>query len=210
MFYKELPIYWKRIFELEWESVCNKSKAIAAVIVSEEGEIISEGRNKIYENVLPNPMVAHAEVEAVRNLDITKYPNPKSYTLYTGLEPCPMCMGTLVMGHIRNVVIAARDDYGGAMGLIEHSAFLKRKNINIVWLDNELGDMQRAFQSVRELLFNEDVEKVKAMLQDFSQYNKAGVEAAEKLVSEGYFRHRALTELKVENVFDELMSRMSQ
>ena len=44
MQYQELDTYWKRIFELEWISLCEGSKAIAALIVSDEGEIISEGR----------------------------------------------------------------------------------------------------------------------------------------------------------------------
>ena len=98
MRYDEIDMYWKRIFSLEWESVCEKSKAIAALIVSENGEIISEGRNKTGEHTIPNPQVSHAEVETIRNLDIGKYPNVKSYTLYAALEPCPMCMGTMVMG----------------------------------------------------------------------------------------------------------------
>ncbi len=100
MKYAELNHIWKRIFEAEWESVCHKSKAIAAVIVDENGEIIPEGRNKMGEVIIPNPRVNHAEVEAVRNLDIGKYPYVKSYTLYAALEPCPMCLGTLVMGGI--------------------------------------------------------------------------------------------------------------
>lgn len=96
MRYQELDTYWKRIFELEWISLCEGSKAIAALIVSNEGEIISEGRNKIGEATIPNPRVSHAEVEVIRNLDIKKYPHVKTYTLYTALEPCPMCMGTIV------------------------------------------------------------------------------------------------------------------
>ena len=46
MRYQELDTYWKRIFELEWISLCEGSKAIAALIVSDDGTIISEGRNK--------------------------------------------------------------------------------------------------------------------------------------------------------------------
>lgn len=110
MKYCELSYVWKKIYESEWESLCHKSKAIAAVIVDENGKIISEGRNKIGEQEILNPRVAHAEVEAVRNLDVSKYPYVKLYTLYTALEPCPMCLGTLVMGGIRNVVIGAHDD----------------------------------------------------------------------------------------------------
>lgn len=208
MKYTDLPIHWKRIFELEWQSVCEGSKAIAAVIVNEKGEIISEGRNQISEYNVPNPATAHAEAEAIRNLDVSKHPHPKTYTLYAGLEPCIMCMGTLVMGHIRNVVIAARDAYGGAMHLINHSDFAKSKGIQITWLDNKLGDMQRAFQTIRELLYNQDEEKCTKVLADFSVYNKAGVDAAVRLAGEGFFRNRTVQEISVEEVFNSLMDFM--
>ena len=210
MNYAELPQIWRRIFELEWLSLCKGSKAIAAVIVDEQGEIISEGRNMIGERVCPNPIIWHAETEAIRNLNIEKYPEVKKYTLYAGLEPCPMCMGTIVMGHIRNVVIAARDDLGGAMKLMEYSSFIKSKNIQVTWLDNELGDMQRAFQTIRELLFNGDEDKLERMLADFSVYNKSGVEAAKGLVTEGYFEGRLLEDILVEEVYDELRKRMEK
>ncbi len=207
MNYAELSPIWQRIFALEWQSLCKGSKAIAAVIVDEQGNIISEGRNRVGENSIPNPIVEHAETEAIRSLNIKKYPEVKKYILYAGLEPCPMCMGTIVMGRIRSVVIAARDDLGGSMKLMECSPFIKSKNIQITWLDNELGDMQRAFQTIRELLFNTDREKLEQMLQDFSVYNKSGVEAARRLVEDGYFQGKVLEDISVEEVFEELMQR---
>ena len=209
MRYAQLPIQWKRIFDLEWESISEGSKAIAAVIVDENGEIVSEGRNQISECTVPNPTTAHAEAEAIRNLDVRLHPHPKLYTLYAGLEPCIMCMGTLVMGQIRHVVIAARDDYGGAMHLIEHSEFAKSKRIKVSWLDNELGDMQRALQTIRELLYNHDEEKKRQMLEDFSVYNRTGVQTAIRLVEKGFLAGRPLYEYTAEEVFDALMDEMS-
>ncbi len=204
MRYTELPVHWQRIFQLEWQSLCEGSKAIAAVITDSEGNILSEGRNRISECSVPNPATAHAEAEAIRNLDVSRYPHPKSYTLHAGLEPCIMCMGTLVMGHIRNVEIAARDDFGGAMKLIELSDFARGKGIKVTWLDNGLSDMQRAFQTLRELLYNDDEDKKQRMLEDFSVYNKVGVDAAVRLFSEGLFRKDRLSELSAQVVFDRL------
>ena len=205
MRYQELDTYWKRIFELEWISLCEGSKAIAALIVSNEGEVISEGRNKIGEATIPNPRVSHAEVEVIRNLDIKKYPNVKEYTLYTALEPCPMCMGTIVMGGIRNVVIGAKDAYGGAMDLLGHSDFLKRKNINVVWMNEKYGDVQRGFQALKELLYNENEEQLERKMKDFSVYNKKGVIAARELINAGLFAEKKPDEYGVEEIFDRLM-----
>ena len=205
MRYDKIPGCLKRIFELEWKSVCEGSKAIAAVIVDDKGKIISEGRNQISECNVPNPLTAHAETEAIRNLDVSKYPYTKTYTLYAGLEPCIMCMGTLVIVGIRNVVIAASDDYGGAMNLIGHSEFAKRKGIKVTWLNKEFGDMQRAFQTVRELMYNDDEEKKKQMLTDFAVYNEVGVNAAIRLTDAGFFKNRTVSEITAEEVFDELV-----
>ena len=204
----ELQHPWNRIFELSWQSVCEGSKAIAAVILSEDGTIISEGRNKISEPVIPNPRLMHAEVEALQNLDIAKYPNLKEYTLYAGLEPCPMCVGTFAMSGLRKIVIATRDDFGGSMNLAEHSLFMKRKNFEIIFLDNELGDMQRAFQIIRELLYNGNDPKLQRILADFSVYNKRGVDAACALVKEGYFTGKNLRDIPASEVFDELAKRI--
>lgn len=210
MRYQELDQYWKRIFQLEWESVCEGSKAIAALIVSEKGEIISEGRNKIETVQIPNPRVLHAEVEAIRNLNIERYPNVKNYTLVTGLEPCPMCMGTMVMGGLRNIIIGARDDYGGAMDLINHSSFLQNKKINITWMDKKYGDVQRALQAIKELLYNDDQDKLERMLVDFSVHNKRGVDAAKKMVSSGWFMRKTPSDYSIENVFDYLLEEIEQ
>ena len=131
--------------------------------------------------------------------------NVKPYTLYAALEPCPMCMGTIVMGGIRNVVIGTKDAYGGAMGLLEKSEYLKGKNINVVWMPQEYGEVQRGFQALKELLYNTDEELLKRMMADFSVYNKKGVLAAKELIDEGLFDNKQPNSYSVEEIFDRLM-----
>ena len=203
MRYKDLDDIWKRLFELEWESLCNKSKAIAALITDENGNIISIGRNKVGEYTIPNPRVCHAETEAVRNLDISIYPNIKQYTLYAALEPCPMCLGTMVMGGIRRIVIGAHDDHGGAIELLDKSRYLSSKNIEIIWMPNIYGDIQRGLQTIRELLYNEDKAKLERMLMDFSVYNTSGVNAAKILVDNGLFVD--LQKCRLENIINQMI-----
>ena len=203
MRYEDFDDIWKSIFELEWESLCNKSKAIASVITDENGNLISTGRNKIGEYTIPNPRVCHAETEAVRNLDISIYPNIKQYTLYAALEPCPMCLGTIVMGGIRRIVIGAHDDHGGAIELLDKSRYLSSKNIEIIWMPNIYGDIQRGLQTIRELLYNEDKAKLERMLMDFSVYNSSGVNAAKILVDNGLFVD--LQKCRLENIINQMI-----
>ncbi len=208
MTFSQLPQVWQTIFALEWQSLREGSKAIGAVITDSEGNIISEGRNKIYEYAVPNRAVAHAETEAVRNLDTDKYPDLHSYILYTGLEPCLMCMGTLILGHIRNVVIAAHDDYAGMMSYIPMLPFAARKGINVTYMEQGYGDMQRGLQTIRELLFNENKQRLAETLEDFCVYNRSGVEAARSLVEEGFFARETISETSIETAFNKLAERL--
>ena len=116
-----------------------------------------------------------------------------------------MCMGTMVMGGIRNIVIGAKDAHGGAMGLIEHSSYLKGKNINIVWMPQEYGDVQRGFQALKELLYNRNEERLERMMTDFSVYNAKGVIAAKELIQEGIFKNTKPVFYSAEEIFDKLM-----
>ena len=71
--FAELPRHWQRIFELEWESVCKGSKAIAAVITDTDGRILSEGRNRIGENSIPNPAAARGNAAGIPDRSDTAF-----------------------------------------------------------------------------------------------------------------------------------------
>ena len=118
-----------------------------------------------------------------------------------------MCMGTLVMGHIRHVVIGAPDDYGGAMGLMQHHPFLARKGVQVTFEKEEYGHMQRAFQTLWELVYHGEDPRLPKKLEDFSVYNKVGVDAAKKLLADGFLRERKFAEISAEEVFDALAER---
>lgn len=51
--------------------------------------------------------------------------------LYTTIEPCPMCFGTVAMMNIRNTYYAAKDAFAGATSLNNKLSYIERKNINI-------------------------------------------------------------------------------
>jgi tRNA(adenine34) deaminase len=84
---------------------------VGCVIVA-NNEIIGEGRNSPI--VLIDP-TAHAEMLALRQaaLALGNY-RLEDATLYSTLEPCPMCAGALVAARIGTLVFAARDlRFGG-------------------------------------------------------------------------------------------------
>jgi len=208
MRYHELSPAWQRVFSLAWEALLHGSKAIAAVIISDTGEIISEGRNKISENQFPNYRVAHAETEAISNLDLKKYPYPEKYTLYAGLEPCVMCFGTMIMGHVRNIVIAAKDGHGGAMELNNATEFIRRHPVHIEYAEPILGYVQRTMQAFRELLKTEDVKSREHTLAAISIIHPESVTVAKKLVENGYIVNAIEIGEDYCNIFDKVVEEL--
>ncbi|MBL8023212.1 MAG: tRNA adenosine(34) deaminase TadA [Elusimicrobia bacterium] len=86
---------------------------VGAVVVH-RGRVIAKGRNRIRERCDPT---AHAEILALRSAGThLKRERLTEATLYTTLEPCPMCAGALVLARVKRVVYAASDPKAGAGG----------------------------------------------------------------------------------------------
>ena len=90
---------------------------IGAVIVL-DSEIIAEGQNRLYAPVT-NPG-RHAEIDAMLNVDPSLWERAREMTFYTTLEPCLMCLSTILLHHIGHVVYGADDPRGGALCVVGH------------------------------------------------------------------------------------------
>ena len=82
-------------------------RPIACVIV--HGDTIIARGSSLY--VTANSAVHHAENTAVLSCAAYLRSNGPECVLYTTLEPCVMCLGTILMGNIRNIVFALEDKY---------------------------------------------------------------------------------------------------
>jgi tRNA(adenine34) deaminase len=99
---------------------------VGAVLVSENGEILSAAHNQTINLVDPT---AHAEIIALRKaaLEINNY-RLLNTTLYVTVEPCIMCMGAIVHARISRVVFGATDPKWGAAGSLYNYAEDDRLN----------------------------------------------------------------------------------
>ncbi|MBX3296729.1 MAG: tRNA adenosine(34) deaminase TadA [Acidobacteria bacterium] len=86
---------------------------VGACVVSVEGELLAAASNR---TITDNDPTAHAEVLAIRaaakrigNYRLT------GATVYTTIEPCVMCAGTLVNARVRRLVFGAPDERYGAV-----------------------------------------------------------------------------------------------
>ena len=120
---------------------------IGAIIVDDDGEILSTASNRTRE--LHDPC-AHAEILAIRDTckkaGAQRIPNT---TLYVTLEPCAMCAAAISFARIKKVVIGATDPKGG--GVLHGGKFYEqptchhKPEIQYGLMAEECGDILRSF-----------------------------------------------------------------
>jgi tRNA(adenine34) deaminase len=135
MKWSEVPSIWQECFNQAWEAFQEGSRPIGAVVINESGDIVSKGKsstlNELSGSVVFHNELAHAEVNALLKLDNRIHKRVTQYTLYSTLEPCPLCFGAFYMSGIRNLEYAAKDKYGGSTNLKDTTPYLSRKPIKI-------------------------------------------------------------------------------
>jgi tRNA(adenine34) deaminase len=75
-------------------------------------DIVSEGRSAIWHPHFD--ATRHAEMEALRTVPQEQWESVGKLSLFTTLEPCLMCFGSILLHGITRVVFGASDPYGGA------------------------------------------------------------------------------------------------
>ena len=101
--------YMRRCIELGRDALRTGDSPVGSVIVR-AGVIVAEGREAVRARL---DVTAHAEIEALRaaserigSLDLT------GCTLYTSVEPCPMCAYAIRLARVTAVVAGATSSGG--------------------------------------------------------------------------------------------------
>ncbi len=131
----DVDTIWRTCLDLAWEAHSNDSLPIGAVIVNSRGEVIASGRNRLGEvheqsphlpgtPYLTGSPLAHAEVNAILQMgNVRLAPRP---TIYTTVEPCPLCIGAARMAGLGHVTFAARDAWAGSAVIADTAPYLQR------------------------------------------------------------------------------------
>jgi tRNA(adenine34) deaminase len=86
---------------------------VGAVIVNQGGELIAEAANR---KERERDSTAHAEILAIRRASqVLQSWHLDSCTLYTTLEPCPMCAGAIIQARLGLLVYGADDPKAGGI-----------------------------------------------------------------------------------------------
>jgi tRNA(adenine34) deaminase len=133
--FSSLSSNWQVCIEQAWEGYCVGSLPIGAVVVNETGNIIAKGRNRIWDETLDENQkvifdhrLAHAEINALLAADFRAH-EPKKCILYTLAEPCPLCVGAIVMANLVRYGYAARCNWAGSTELLQASGYMRSKGV---------------------------------------------------------------------------------
>jgi tRNA(adenine34) deaminase len=123
---------------------------VGAVLVA-SGEVVAAGHNR---TLIDRDPSGHAEVVVLRQAAKSAGNHRLvDATLYVTLEPCAMCVGTIVQARIARVVFGAYDQKAGALGsaidLSDSSAFNHRFEIQGGLLADDCAAVLQEFFAAR-------------------------------------------------------------
>jgi len=95
---------------------------IGAVLVL-NGEIISRGRAHHNES---KSQLSHAELNALLNGGEKLWKDYKRAILFTTVEPCPMCLGAVVMADVSHIIYALNDAVVHSKQSVETNPYIRR------------------------------------------------------------------------------------
>ena len=101
---------------IEAQRAYEKNEVPIGAVIVQNGEIIARAHN-LRETL--QTTAAHAEMLAISQANTqTGFWRLDKATLYTTVEPCMMCAGTIVQSRIKTVVYGAKDEKAGCAGTI--------------------------------------------------------------------------------------------
>lgn len=127
MTYKSHEHYMQRALDLAQKGYDEGGCPIGGVIVDNaSGKILGEGHNMLVQEGNP---ILHGEMSAMRNAG--RMENRHATTMYTTLQPCFMCAGTIAQFGIPRVVVG---DVKNASS-DETIRFMRARGIEVIVLD---------------------------------------------------------------------------
>lgn len=101
------------VCSLALRGACMGNFGVGSVVVDANGRVVAEGHNGVFAPYFRSDL--HAEMVAMNELEdrFRNLPGIRRYTLYTSLEPCPMCLVRLITSRIGRVLYVAIDEEGG-------------------------------------------------------------------------------------------------
>ena len=125
--------YMRIALDLGREAAARGNRPLGSLLVDSAGAVVSKGENRVYTDQDPT---AHGEMVVIREacrrlgtLDLA------GHTLYTSLEPCPMCCWAILESKVSRLVLGARH---GAIGRTDLGSYSVEKMMELTGRSVEL------------------------------------------------------------------------
>ena len=92
------------LYEAEQAGLAGELPIGAVVVI--DGQIIARGRAQ---HQAKQSQLMHAELQALLNGGAALWEHYHNALLFTTVEPCPMCLGAVVMADVPHIIFAAHD-----------------------------------------------------------------------------------------------------
>ena len=124
---------WPEVFALMWEAYRAGTIPVGAVVLNEANEVVSRGRNRIFDTSHDGQFgasrLAHAELNALLGLSSER--TYEGFTIYTALEPCHLCLAATIAVRVGHLRYAATDRFAGAVGKVVATADHEAHPLNV-------------------------------------------------------------------------------
>ena len=115
---KELDKFYMRLAIQEAEKASEKEEVPVGAVLVHKKKILGRAHNQV--RLLKDP-TAHAEILAItQGCEALQAERLPETSLYVTLEPCPMCVGAMILARIGRLVFGAREAKTGACGSVVH------------------------------------------------------------------------------------------
>lgn len=115
---KELDNHYMKLAIQEAAKAFEEAEVPVGAVLVQKNKVLGRSHNQV--ELLKDP-TAHAEMLAITQAcEAAGSTRLEGATLYVTLEPCPMCVGAMILARIERLVYGAREKKTGACGSVVH------------------------------------------------------------------------------------------
>jgi tRNA(adenine34) deaminase len=133
--WSRLPEHWCGAFRQAWAAYVAGTIPVGAVVVDPYGVIAAEARNRIFDTgdpprgQLAGSWLAHAELNAIAQIDAERSRTAEGWAVYSTWEPCPLCAGAITVAFRGRITVgyACRDPISSGLRVLTDTDIGRRR-----------------------------------------------------------------------------------
>jgi tRNA(Arg) A34 adenosine deaminase TadA len=133
--WSRLPEHWCCAFRQAWAAYVACTIPVGAVVVDPHGVIVAEARNRIFDaddpprGQIAGSWLAHAELNAIAQIDAERSRTAEGWAVYSTWEPCPLCAGAITVAFRGRITVgyACRDPIGSGLRVLTETDIGRRR-----------------------------------------------------------------------------------